>query len=129
MKSFTQRIAFLSLLVLFVAGLAFSLSVGSSASQSLDTQSSIDPAKLWDNHCEVCHGKDGRAQTEQGKAMHARNLTDGKWQKKVTDEKIAKTIKKGHEKMPAFENKLSQTEVDALVAYIRQFKAAPAEKK
>jgi mono/diheme cytochrome c family protein len=114
---------------LFLAGFSLSRTGQALTFQSLDTQASIDAAKLWDNHCEICHGKDGRAETDHGKGMHARNLADEKWQKKTSDAKIAKTIKKGHEKMPAFESKLSQTEIDALVAYVRQFNPTASTKK
>ena len=124
MNTFTKRVAIISISIFFVVGLTFSPTVRSRALLSTATQTAIDAAKLFDQHCEKCHGKDGQAQTARGRALHARNLTDVKWQEKVTDDQIAETIKKGHEKMPAFEKKLSQPEIDALVTYVRHFKGA-----
>ena len=129
MNSFTKRIVILSSSFLFAVCLTFSLTVRSSSFQPSEAQTPIDAAKLFDKHCDKCHGKDGRAKTVHGKMVGARNLTDEKWQESITDEKIAEAIKKGPEAMPSFEKKLSQAQIDALVAYVRHFKGTQPEKK
>jgi cbb3-type cytochrome c oxidase subunit III len=88
-----------------------------------------DAAKLFEQNCAKCHGKDGRAKTVRGKMHGARNLTDAKWQAKETDEGIAAAIKKGPEAMPSFEKKFSQAQIDSLVAYVRSLKREEPEKK
>ena len=129
MNTFAKKTAIFSTSILAAIGLTFSLTVQSSSLQPTGALPQIDAAKLFDKHCDKCHGKDGRAKTVHGKMVGARNLTDTKWQESITDEKIAEAIKKGPEAMPAFEKKLSPAEIDALVAYVRHFKGTQPEKK
>jgi mono/diheme cytochrome c family protein len=74
---------------------------------------------VWDANCSVCHGDDGRSQTDEGKKKKARNLADPKWQASVSDGRLTSSIQRGHDKMPAFGRKLSEEQVKALVAEIR----------
>jgi cytochrome c6 len=78
-----------------------------------------DAAALFAKNCATCHGKDGRAQTLKAKFNHARDLTDAAWQHEASDERIANSITNGRGKMPKFGKKLSQAEIDSLVAYVR----------
>ena len=73
----------------------------------------------WEANCSVCHGGDGRGQTEEGLKKRARNLADPKWQASVSDGRLESSIQRGHDKMPAFGRKLSAEQVKALVAEIR----------
>lgn len=73
----------------------------------------------FETYCAVCHGDDGRAQTEQGKKKGARDFTNARWQDKVDDARLIHSITKGHGKMPSFEKKLSADEIKALVAEVR----------
>ena len=73
----------------------------------------------WATYCSVCHGDDGRSRTEEGTKKRARNLADPKWQATVSDGRLAASIKRGHDKMPAFGRKLSDEQIKALVAEIR----------
>ena len=77
---------------------------------------------LFDKHCDTCHGKDGQAKTFKAKFNHARNLTDAKWQAEVSDERIFNSISNGKGKMPAWGKKLSEAQINALVAYVRSLK-------
>ena len=74
---------------------------------------------VWDANCSVCHGDDGRGRTEEGLKKRARDLADPKWQASVSDGRLTSSIKRGHDKMPAFGRKLSDEQVKALVAEIR----------
>jgi mono/diheme cytochrome c family protein len=73
----------------------------------------------FQTYCSVCHGDDGKGQTEEGKKKGARDLTNPKWQDKVDDARMVRSVTKGHDKMPAFEKKLSADEIKALVAEVR----------
>ncbi len=73
----------------------------------------------FQTHCSVCHGDDGRGQTEEGKKKGARDLTNAKWQDTIEDARLIRSITKGHDKMPSFEKKLSADEIKALVAEVR----------
>ena len=89
----------------------------------------MDAATLFDKNCARCHGKDGRAHTHRGRLYGARNLTDPNWQAQATDERIMGAIKKGPDKMPSFEKKLSEAEIASLVAYVRTLKRDMPEPK
>ncbi|HKC24625.1 MAG TPA: cytochrome c [Thermoanaerobaculia bacterium] len=75
----------------------------------------------YTTYCAVCHGDDGKAQTEKGKEKRARDFTNKKWQEKVADDRLETSITKGHDKMPAFKSKLSADEIKALVKEVRSF--------
>ena len=85
-------------------------------------QGSPNASALFAKHCDTCHGKDGRAKTFKAKFNHARNLTDAAWQAEVSDERLFNSISKGKGKMPAFGKKLSEAEINTLVAYVRGMK-------
>jgi mono/diheme cytochrome c family protein len=76
-------------------------------------------AELYSKHCASCHGRDGRAKTLKGKLKHARDLGDSDWHNRVSDERIFNSIMNGKGKMPAYGKKLSEQEIDTLVAYVR----------
>jgi len=78
----------------------------------------------YQTYCAVCHGDDGKAQTEKGKEKGARDFTNAKWQKSVDDERLEKSIENGKGKMPKFKGKISDADVDALVKEVRSFAAA-----
>jgi len=77
---------------------------------------------LFGRECATCHGKDGRAKTFKAKFNHARNLTDAAWQAEVTDERLSNSIHNGKGKMPAFGKKLTDAQIDSVVAYVRTLK-------
>lgn len=85
-------------------------------------QSSPDVSVLFANNCAKCHGKDGRAKTFRGKLLNARDFTNAEWQASVSDERLFNSIMNGKGKMPSWGKKFSEGEINALVAYIRQFK-------
>jgi cytochrome c6 len=85
-------------------------------------QSNGDAAAIYARHCAKCHGKDGRAKTFKAKFNKARDLTDPAWQRHVTDEGIFNSIMQGGDKMPSFKKKLSEAQVESLVALIRGMK-------
>jgi mono/diheme cytochrome c family protein len=84
----------------------------------------VDAPGLFAENCAKCHGADGRARTFRGRLAGAQNFTDAKWQTDTANEDITHTIQFGHEDMPAFQKKLSATEIAALAAYVRTFKSA-----
>jgi mono/diheme cytochrome c family protein len=81
-----------------------------------------DAATIFKSQCASCHGQDGRAKTFKAKFNGAKDLTKASWQENTSDDHIFNVISSGHEKMPAFGKKLSQTEIQSLVAYVRKLK-------
>jgi mono/diheme cytochrome c family protein len=78
-------------------------------------------AALYKRQCAGCHGADGKGQSSMGKAMKLRDLGSADVQK-MSDADLAGVIAKGKGKMPAYGGKLSQDQIQALVAYIRGMK-------
>jgi cbb3-type cytochrome c oxidase subunit III len=86
------------------------------------SQQEPDANSLFAKNCASCHGKDGKAKTFKAKFNHARNLTDPEWQASVTDERLFNSITNGRGHMPAWGKKLSEANINSLVAYVRQLK-------
>ena len=84
----------------------------------------VDARGLFVENCARCHGEDGRAKTFHGRIVGAQNFTDAKWHTDTSNDEIIRAIKTGHEKMPAFEDKLSEPEIEALAAYVQTFNTA-----
>lgn len=97
---------------------------GTTASPGQDKRAQGTPsaATLYAKTCATCHGKDGQARTFKAKFNHARNLSDAVWQQSVSDEHLFNSISNGKGKMPSFGKKFSESEINALVAYVRQLK-------
>lgn len=120
-----RRILTLAVTVFALCLVLALLSTGSSAGSVTNEgtpQKEFDASVLFEKQCGTCHGKDGRAKTFKAKFNHARNLTDAKWQEEVSDERIFNSITNGKGKMPAWGKKLSETQINALVAYVRTLK-------
>jgi len=84
----------------------------------------------YETLCVSCHGANGAADSGAALAMNPkpRNLTDGSWQAKVTDDHIAAVIKNGgaanglSATMPAWGGVLSDGEIAQMVKKVRAFK-------
>ena len=92
------------------------------AENNSESQKRRTAAVIWNKECASCHGQDGRAHTLKAKFNGAKDLTKPSWQESTSDEHIFNVIVNGHEKMPAFGKKLSQSEIESLVAYVRRLK-------
>ena len=55
------------------------------------------PSDLFKQYCAKCHGEDGRAETERGKKVKARNFTDAEWQQGKTDAELIDSVTNGKE--------------------------------
>lgn len=97
-------------------------SANATSQKNASQPKTVDASVLFDKHCDTCHGKDGQAKTFKAKFNHARNLTDAKWQAKVSDERLFNSISKGKGKMPAWGKKLSESQINGLVSYVRSLK-------
>jgi mono/diheme cytochrome c family protein len=79
------------------------------------------PRANFEKHCVACHGVNGEGGTVtvDNKTLNVPSLTKGH---AVThkDEELAKQIANGNDQMPAFKDKLSPTEIFALVNFIRK---------
>ncbi|HLJ49913.1 MAG TPA: cytochrome c [Bryobacteraceae bacterium] len=92
----------------------FSLSV-----KAQDTKNETKGAATFSQQCASCHGADGKAQTTTGKQLNAADLTSSSVQQ-MSDAQIAKVVKHGNGKMPPVGENLSDDEIKAVVAYVKQ---------
>ncbi len=81
-----------------------------------------DARTIFNRQCASCHGRDGRGRTRKGRQTRARDMTDASWQDDVSDERLFNSISNGRGKMPAFRQKISENDIDALVAYVRRLR-------
>lgn len=80
----------------------------------------FDGAALYAENCAVCHGKNGDNGTVDA------NLRDAERMQRFPDEMLFALISAGNEVgMPSFSDKLTEAEIDALVAHLREM--TPAE--
>ena len=91
--------------------------------QASFSKDKVDARGLFVENCAKCHGEDGHAKTFRGKLTHAQDFTSAKWKSSVKPEDLVHTIQNGQEKMPAFQGKLSQAEIEALADYVQTFPA------
>ena len=82
----------------------------------------------YELYCSSCHGVDGRGQTDVGRALKSRNLTDAQWQGSVSDERIYGVIKNGGTayglsgSMAAWGAILGEEKLQLMVKKVRSFK-------
>jgi len=74
----------------------------------------------WRQQCTTCHGPMGKGDGQMGPMLQAPDLTRDDLQSKVTDAEMAAIIKRGKDKMPAFN--LPDPVLLGLVARIRQLR-------
>jgi cbb3-type cytochrome c oxidase subunit III len=106
-------------LIVSAAGVGFLLTL---SALSLGSQKDPDADTLFAKNCASCHGKDGKAKTFKAKFNGARNLTDSAWQANVSDERLFNSITNGRGHMPPWGKKLSEAQINSLVAYVRLLK-------
>jgi cytochrome c6 len=77
-------------------------------------------ADIWKSRCQGCHKEDGHGKAEK----KVPDLTGAKWQSKHTDDDVRAAIEKGSAdpKMPAFKDKMTAEQLDAMVAFVRALK-------
>jgi len=122
MKRRRQRVLLITVaLALFVFSVNWSSAVLTTRASGGDAQKATDASALFKKNCATCHGQDGRAKTFKAKFNHARDLSNAAWQREVTDERLFNSITRGRGKMPAFGKKLTESEINLLVQFVRQF--------
>ena len=80
-----------------------------------------DPGALYKSKCQVCHGADGKGDTPAGKKVGARDFHSPEVAK-MSDTQLFDITKKGKDKMPAYDKKLTDDQIKTLIKYIRSLK-------
>lgn len=78
----------------------------------------------WNQNCVRCHGRIGRGDGPQGAMVRATDLTNPAWQRSVTDEQMAASIKNGKGQMPPFS--LPDSTIQSLVRLVRLLDSSKA---
>ena len=108
------------LFFIFIAAAAAGLSLFTVFGEGNSEAALSDAATLYSRQCVSCHGRDGRGRTRRGRQTHARDMTNASWQDDVSDERLFNSINNGRGKMPSFRKKISENDIDALVAHVRR---------
>jgi mono/diheme cytochrome c family protein len=107
----------LTLISLLTAALL--LSAGCSQSGATASDAGKGGHELYQLHCQECHeGANLNLRKQPPKLnglFHAKNLPSGE---AATDDQVRKTIIEGRGIMPAFDQKLSDKEIEDLVKYL-----------
>jgi len=84
--------------------------------------------QAYAKHCENCHGEngDGKGQKAPELSTAPTDFTKASQMDSRTDGEFFYRITKGRRPMPAFEEKLNETERWEVVDYIRTFERKPA---
>jgi cytochrome c6 len=75
--------------------------------------------KLFSAKCATCHAQDGSGNTSVGKSLKAADLRSPDVQKK-SDADFYTQVEKGKGKMPPFGAALNKTQINDVVAYLRE---------
>lgn len=78
-----------------------------------------DGKALYESKCAMCHGKDGVAKPM---AKGSANLNDPAFQKANDLAAVVKVTAEGKNKMPAYKDKLSEAEIQAIAAHVKTLK-------
>lgn len=114
-----RRFLIVTFIVAAAAGLSLFTVLGAG---NTNEAGAADTATIYNRQCVSCHGRDGRGRTRKGRQTKARDMTDASWQDDISDERLFNSISNGRGKMPAFRKKISENDIDALVAYIRRMR-------
>src|SRR6266571_7777482 len=97
--------------------------------QTAQTKNPLQPTEInlalgldhFDAHCASCHGRDGKAATEKGRAVRATDLTSEKLQAK-SDAELFRAISRGVRgtAMPAFAKTHKPTEIWQIILFLRK---------
>ena len=79
-----------------------------------------DAAALYKSKCQVCHGADGKG-TPAGQKLGVKDFHSPEVAKQ-SDSDLIKTTKEGKGKMPKYEGKLTDDQIERLIKYIHSLK-------
>jgi mono/diheme cytochrome c family protein len=80
-----------------------------------------DTAALYKAKCAACHGPDGKGETAAGKKLGVKDFHSPEVAK-MSDAELFDITKKGKEKMPAYDKKLTDDQIKDLIKYMRELK-------
>ena len=80
---------------------------------------------LFKEKCSRCHGREGNGATTIGEMLEVPDFTNPKWWgKETTNARLVYSVTNGKHEMPAFGKKVTKSEIEWLIAYVRLFNKA-----
>jgi cytochrome c6 len=95
--------------------------LGLFAAMAVPAVAEDDTATLYKSKCAACHGPDGKGDTAAGKKLGAKDFHSPDVAKK-SDAELFDITKKGKDKMPGYDKKLTDDQIKDVVKYIRSLK-------
>ena len=80
-----------------------------------------DVAALYKSKCAACHGADGKGDTPAGKKLGIKDFHSPDVAK-MSDAELFEITKKGKDKMPGYDGKITDDQIKELVQYVRSLK-------
>jgi mono/diheme cytochrome c family protein len=80
-----------------------------------------DATALYKSKCQACHGADGKGDTAAGKKLGVKDFHAPEVAK-MSDSELFDITKKGKDKMPGYDKKLTDDQIKELITYIRSLK-------
>jgi mono/diheme cytochrome c family protein len=81
---------------------------------------------LYRTNCARCHGAEGHGDTPLGRTFNAPDFSDQEWWEEhaaiTNPPSLAAIVRSGKGGMPAFGKKLTRSEINTLVGYVRRFR-------
>lgn len=100
---------------------AVTIMVASLALAATSAFAQNDASALYKSKCQVCHGPDGKGDTPAGKKVGAKDFHSPEVVK-MSDTELFDITKKGKEKMPSYDKKLTDDQIKELIKFIRSMK-------
>jgi cytochrome c6 len=79
-----------------------------------------DTAALYKSKCQICHGADGKG-SPVGQKLGVKDFHSPEVAK-MSDAELFDVTKKGKDKMPGYDKKLTDDQIKGLIKYIRALK-------
>jgi cytochrome c6 len=83
--------------------------------------SQSDAEALYKAKCQACHGPDGKGDSAVGKKLGVKDFHSPEVAK-MSDDELFDITKKGKDKMPSYDKKLTDDQITSLIKYVRSLK-------
>ena len=117
MAGYCRKLLSTALFLTFVSGTLLSKAFANSSDLEIGRD-------IFYKHCKACHGDKGNGKTFAANVLNPppKNFTSEKTKKELTEERMIQSVTKGRKgtAMMPWESNLTQTEIQAVVHYIRK---------
>jgi mono/diheme cytochrome c family protein len=117
MAGYCRKLLSTALFLTFVSGTLLSKAFANSSDLEIGRD-------IFYKHCKACHGDKGNGKTFAANVLNPppKNFTTEKSKKELTEERMIHSVTKGRKgtAMMPWESNLTQTEIQAVVHYIRK---------